>query len=256
MTTILETQIDLKLPLAGKVAIVTGSSRGIGQAIAERLASDGASVVVNYINGKEQADAVVRSIETKGGKAIALQADLGNLADIKRLFEQAIGHFGHLDILVNNAGIALSNPVASATEAEFDRTFAINAKGPFFAMQEATKHMQDGGRIISISTILTVVSRPNRAIYAASKAAVEQFSMTLAKEVGGRGITVNTISPGAVETEMMAASMPPQMKQMLIQNTPLGRLGQPQDIADVVAFLASEDGRWLTGQNIQATGGA
>jgi 3-oxoacyl-[acyl-carrier protein] reductase len=257
MISVSETQIDLKLPLAGKVAIVTGSSRGIGEAIAERLADDGAAVVVNYVNGKEQAAAVVRSIETSGGKAIAIQADLGNLADIKRLFEQTIGHFGRLDILVNNAGITLSNPLAEATEAEFDQTFAVNAKGPFFAMQEATKHMQDGGRIISISTILTVVSRPNRAIfYAASKAAVEQFSMTLAKELGGRGITVNTVSPGAVETEMMAASMPPQMKQMIAQQTPLGRLGQPQDIADVVAFLASKDGRWLTGQNIQATGGA
>jgi 3-oxoacyl-[acyl-carrier protein] reductase len=190
MTTIVETQTNRQLPLSGKVAIVTGASRGIGRAIAQRLGQDGASVIVNYVNGKEQAEAVIETIESDGnGKAIAIQADLGNLADIKRLFEQAIGHFGHLDILVNNAGIALSNPVADATEAEFDRTFAVNAKGPFFAMQEATKHMQDGGRIISISTILTVVSRPNRAIYAASKAAVEQFSMTLSKELGGRGIT-------------------------------------------------------------------
>jgi 3-oxoacyl-[acyl-carrier protein] reductase len=255
MISISETQIDMKLPLAGKVAIVTGASRGIGQAIAQRLAHDGAVVVVNYVQGKEQAEAVVRSIETSGGKAIAIQADLGNLADIQRLFEQTIGHCGRLDILVNNAGVILSNPIAVATEAEFDRVFAVNTKGAFFAMQEATKHLQDGGRIISISTSLTTNSRPTRGIYVASKAAVEQFTTTLAKELGGRGITVNTVSPGAVETEM-TAGLPPEMKQMIIQNTPLGRFGQPQDIANVVAFLASEDGRWLTGQNLQATGGS
>lgn len=257
MTTTAATQAAQIRPLVGKVAIVTGASRGIGQAIAERLGSDGASVVVNYVGSKEKAETVVRKIEAGGnGKAIAVQADLGNIADIKRLFEETFSHFGQLNILVNNAGIMLSNPVAEATEAEFNQTFAVNAKGPFFAMQEAAKRMQDNGRIVSISTILTVSSRPGRAIYAASKAAVEQFTMTLSKELGERGITVNTVSPGAVETEMMAAAMPPEMKKMIAQQTPLGRLGQPQDIADVVAFLASEDGRWLTGQNIHATGGA
>ncbi len=255
MTTIVEAQTNRQLPLSGKVAIVTGASRGIGRAIAQRLGQDGASVVVNYAIGKEQAEAVVSSIEAIGGKAIAIQADLGNLADIKRLFEQSLGHFGHLNILVNNAGIIISNPIAAITEAEFDRVFAVNTKGSFFAMQEATHHLQEGGRIISISTSLTTNSRPTRGIYVASKAAVEQFTTTLAKELGGRGITVNTVSPGAVETEM-TAGLPPEMKQMIIQNTPLGRFGQPQDIANVVAFLASEDGRWLTGQNIQATGGS
>lgn len=239
--------------LTGKVAIVTGASRGIGRAIAERLAADGASVVINYARSADEAQAVVKAIEEKGGLAVAVQANLSEIADIRRLFQETSDRFGKLDILVNNAGVASYKPIAEATEEDFDKTFALNAKGTFFCLQEAARRMAEGGRIVNISTAGTAMSSPGGSFYTGSKAAVEQFSKTLSKEIGDRGITVNVVSPGFTDTEMLAEN--PQFKEIGAKMSPLGRLGQPQDIADVVAFIVSEQGRWITGQNIEAGGG-
>ncbi|BAY50454.1 putative dehydrogenase/reductase (plasmid) [Scytonema sp. HK-05] len=240
-----------------KVAIVTGASRGIGRAIAERLGQQGAFVIVNYAGNKEKAQDVVRAIEAGGSaKAVAIQADMSRLADIHRLFEETVSIFGKLDILVNNAGLSIMKPLVDITEEEFDRLFAINARGVFFAMQEAVKRMSDNGRIVSITTGGTVMGAPGATAYSGSKAAIEGFSISLAKEVGQRGITVNTVIPGATDTDMFASVAPPEMKQMIAQMSPFGRIGQPGDVADVVMFVVSEEARWLTGQSIRATGGA
>lgn len=239
--------------LTGKVAIVTGASRGIGRAIAERLASDGASVVINYARSADEAQEVVKAIEEKGGLAVAVQANLSQIADIRRLFQETSDRFGKLDILVNNAGVASYKPIAEATEEDFDKTFALNAKGTFFCLQEAARRMANDGRIVNISTGGTAMGSPGGSFYTGSKAAVEQFSKALSKEIGDRGITVNVVSPGFTDTEMLANN--PQFKEMGAKMSPLGRLGQPQDIADVVAFLVSSQGRWITGQNIEAGGG-
>ena len=239
--------------LTGKIAIVTGASRGIGRAIAERLAQDGASVVINYARSADQAQSVVKSVEEKGGQALAVQADMSQVADINRLFQQTVDKFGKLDILVNNAGVAIYKPLAEATEEEFDSTFALNAKGTFFALQAASRYISDNGRIVNISTGGTILGSAGGSFYTGSKAAVEQFSKALAKEIGDRGITVNVVSPGFTDTEMLGEN--PQFKEMGSKMSPLGRLGQPEDIADVVAFLVSDQGRWITGQNIEAGGG-
>lgn len=243
--------------LFGKIAIVTGGSRGIGRAIAKRLAQDGASVVVNYAKSAEGAKQVVCAIEAEGGKALAIQADLSQVADIRRLFQKTLDNFGQLDILVNNA---VSNgafkPLAEVTEADFDMQFGLNTRGTFFALQEAARQIADGGRIINISTIGTVASSPSASVYTGSKAAVEQFTMALAKELGRRGVTVNAVSPGTTDTEGFREIAPPEIQAQAAHLSPLGRIGQPEDIADVVAFLASDQARWITGQNIHATGGA
>ena len=239
--------------LTGKVAIVTGASRGIGRAIAQRLAKDGASLVINYGRSADEAKELVSTIEADGGQALAVQADISQVADIRRLFQETLARFGKLDILINNAGVAIYKPLAEATEEDFDSTFALNAKGTFFALQEAVRHIADNGRIVSISTGGTVLGSAGGSFYSGSKAAVEQFTKALAKEIGDRGITVNVVSPGFTDTEMLAKN--PQFKEMGAKMSPLGRLGQPEDIADVVAFLVSEKGRWITGQNIEAGGG-
>lgn len=241
--------------LNGKVALVTGASRGIGRAIALTLGKHGASVVVNYAGSQDKAQEVVANIESKGGKAVAVQADMSRLEDVRRLFDETFARFGQLDILVNNAGASLMKPIVEITEEEFDKLFALNARGTFFALQEAAKRMADNGRVISITTAGTAVGAPGATAYAGSKSAVEGFSMSLSKELGNRGITVNTVLPGSTDTEMFAEAAPSEMKQAAA-DTPLGRMGQPKDIADVVMFLASEEARWLTGQSIRATGGA
>lgn len=240
--------------LTGKVAIVTGASRGIGRAIAERLTQDGISVVVNYAKSADKAKEVVSVIETKGGKALAVQADMSKVADVRRLFKQTIDRFGRLDILVNNAAVFWTKPLADVTEEEYDALYALNAKGPFFALQEATRLIKDGGRIVNISTDGTRLTFPGTAAYLGTKAALEQFTKVLAIELGGRGITVNTVSPGFTDTEMIA-NAEARFREMGAQMSPLGRLGKPEDIADVVAFVVGEQGRWLTGQNIHAGGG-
>lgn len=239
--------------LTGKVALVTGASRGIGRAIAERLARDGATVVVNYLRNADKAAEVVANITAAGGRAIAVQADVGRLADISRLFAETIERCDRLDVFVNNAALALFKPILETSPEEFDTIFDVNAKGAFFAMQEAARRMQNGGRIIYISSAATAMALSPLALYNASKAAMESCVRVLAKEVAGRNITVNTVSPGYTETDMLPAD--PEWRAMGARSAALGRLGQPKDIADVVGMIASTDAGWLTGQIIQAGGG-
>lgn len=242
--------------LEGKVAIITGASRGIGRAIAERLAQDGASVVISYAQSVDKAKEVVESVEAAGGKALAVQADVSKPPEIRRLFEQSVEHFGQLDILVNNAGTILYKPIAQVTEEEFDQIFAVNVKGTFFACQEATQRIADGGRIINLSSTTTALMMPTYGAYAATKGAVEQITRVLAKELGERGITVNAVSPGATDTELFGIGKTEEQKQRFAQVAALGRLGEVQDIADVVAFLVSDQARWISGQIIRVNGGA
>lgn len=237
--------------LSGKVAIVTGASSGIGRAIAERLADEGAIVVVNYNRSEEKAKEVVTVIQAKGGKALATQADMGQVADARRLVVDTVRQFNRLDILVNNAGKFMPKPLEQTTEEDFEGVIALNTKGPYFAMQEAARVLKDGGRIVNISTCGTRLSFPGATAYLGSKAALEQFSKGLAQELAPKGVTVNTVSPGFTETGMMTD----EYRQVGLQLTPLKRLGSPNDIADVVAFIVSEEARWLTGQTIQAGGG-
>ncbi len=241
--------------LSGKIAIVTGASRGIGRALALRLGHDGAAVAINYVNNAAGAEEVKAEIKTAGGDAIALQADVSKPADIQRLFDQAIEHFGRFDILVNNAGIRISKDVADIDEAEYDRLFAINVKGTFFACQQAARRLSEGGRIINISSAVTRMMLPGYSIYAASKGAVDQITRVLAKELGERKITVNAVAPGPVDTELFRDGKSDEQIQQMAQMAALGRIGQVEDIADAVAFLASDDARWITGQCIHVNGG-
>ncbi|NMG18255.1 SDR family oxidoreductase [Brasilonema bromeliae] len=242
-------------PLAGKIAIVTGSSRGIGRAIALKLAGNGASVVVNYAGNANKAQEVVTEIENLGVQAIALQADVSKVADIQRLFEQTIERFGKVDILVNNAGVNFYKPLIEVTEEDFDKIFAINVKGTYFACQQAAHHMADGGRIINFSSSTTAMILPTYSAYVGTKGAVEQITRVVAKELGGQGITVNVISPGPTDTELFREGKTEEQINRFSQMAALGRLGQVQDIADVVAFLASDEARWITGQNVRVNGG-
>jgi 3-oxoacyl-[acyl-carrier protein] reductase len=243
------------LSLQGKVAIVTGSSRGIGRGIAERLGHDGATVVVNYSGNEKEANSVVDGIIAAGGKGIAIQASLSKIEDIRRLFSETIQHFGQLDILVNNAGTGIVALIAEVTEEEYNKVFDLNVRGVLFALQEASKHMNQDGRIVNISSSTTIYPEPGMAVYAASKAAIKLFTGVMAKEVGNRGITVNTVMPGPTVPGMFG-SMPPEVQQQAAATSPFNRVGTPQDIADIVAFLVSEQARWLTGQEICANGGA
>jgi len=238
--------------LNGKVALVTGASRGIGKGIAERLAKDGASIVVNYTRNADEARKVVAGIEAMGVKAVAVQADVGKVSDVRRLFQETEKAFGQLDILINNAGIFWAKPMADVTEDEYDQIFAINTKGQFFAMQEAAKRMADDGRIVNISTGGTQLAFPGISAYGGSKLALEFFTKVAARELGARKITVNTVSPGYTETDMLTD---PNFRTIGIEASPLKRLGTPKDIADVVAFIVSEEAGWITGDTIQAGGG-
>ncbi|HEX6949565.1 MAG TPA: glucose 1-dehydrogenase [Nitrospira sp.] len=238
--------------LKGKVAVVTGASRGIGRGIAERLAKDGATIVVNYTKSAGVAEKVVSGIKGQGGNAMAVQADVSKVEDIKRLFQETKKVYGRLDILVNNAGIFWAKPILETTEEEYDQMFAVNAKGQFFALQEAAKHMAEGGRIVNISTGGTKRAFPGISAYGGSKSALEFFTKVAAKELGPKHITVNTVSPGYTETDMLSD---PQFRTTGIEASPLGRLGTPADIAKVVAFIVSDDGGWITGDTIQAGGG-
>jgi 3-oxoacyl-[acyl-carrier protein] reductase len=245
--------------LDGKVAIVTGASRGIGRAIAERFAQEGAAVLINYRTGESEANKVEEAIKRSGGQAMVLQADISRPSEVRELVSACVKRFGGLDILVNSAAAFLSKPVVDTTEQDFDSVFSLNARGAFFAMQEAVRVLPDGGRIINISSSATTVGFAGLAAYLGSKAALEQFTLVLANELGPRRITVNTVAAGPTETEMLASLLktwPAEAKAMLVQRTPIGRIGEPRDIADVVAFLASEEARWITGQFIRADGGA
>lgn len=241
--------------LIGKVAIVTGASRGIGRGIAERLAQDGATVVVNYSGSEQEAKQVVEAILSQGGKASALQANFSLIDDSRRLFQEVSDLYGQLDILVNNAGTGIVAAISDVTEADYNKVFDLNVRGVLFAMQEAAKRMNNGGRIINISSTTTIHPESGMAVYAASKAAIKLFTAVMAKEVGERGITVNTVMPGPTIPGMFG-NMPPEVQQQAAASSPFNRVGTPQDIADIVAFLASEEARWLTGQDICANGGA
>ena len=241
--------------LSGKVALVTGAARGIGRAIAMRLAADGAAVVVNYAGSADQARDAVTRIEQAGGKAVAVQADVSRVADVARLFDATLEKFGRLNILVNNAGVMFTKPVAEVGEEEFDRIFDVNVKGTFFCCREAAKRMADGGRIVNFSSSTTALMLPGYAAYVATKGAVEQLSHVLAKELGGRGITVNVVSPGPTDTELFGQGKTEEQKQTFARMAALGRLGRPEDIAAVVAMLAGPDAGWVTGQNLRANGG-
>ena len=244
--------------LHGKVALITGASRGIGRACALRLAADGASVVVNYVRDADAAAATVATITAAGGQALAVQADIALRDDIRRLFHTGVEHFGGLDILVANAGHAVFKPLEEITEQDFDATYAVNARGTFFCLQEALRYMAEGGRIVCISTIGTVLNLPGGACYFGSKAAVEQFCRVAAREVAARGITINTVSPGFIETDMLRAVLADgeaDAAAALVAMTPLARLGAGRDIAGAVAFLVGPDGAWMTRQNLAVDGG-
>jgi 3-oxoacyl-[acyl-carrier protein] reductase len=247
-------QMDAK-KLSGKIALVTGSSRGIGRAIALRLSRDGAAVAINYISDANSAEATAAEIQAAGSAAVALQADVSKPEDIQKLFDQTIEQFGQLDVLVNNAGIRISKNIVDIDEAEYDRLFAINVKGTFFACQQAARRLTEGGRIINLSSAVTRMMLPGYSIYAASKGAVDQITRVLAKELGPRNITVNAIAPGPVDTELFRDGKSEELIQQMAQMAALGRIGEVQDIADAVAFLAGDDARWITGQSIHVNGG-
>lgn len=235
----------------GKTAIVTGSSRGIGRAIAERLADDGAGVVINYLENESRAREVVDEIEAKGAKAIAVQADVSNPVDIRRLFDEAEAAFGRPDIVVANAATAIIKPLVEATEQDYDRVFDTNTKGVFFILQEAAKRLRDNGHIVVTSTGGTKMFFGQTSLYLGSKGAVEQFVRVLSRELGPRNITVNAISPGFTDTELL----PDRDRVVAAGMSPFGRIGTPQEVAEVAAFLASDAARWVTGQNVGAGGG-
>ncbi len=246
--------------LAGKVAIVTGASKGIGAAIAKNLADEGAAVVVNYASSKEGAERVAAEITAKGGKAVAVQADIAKKADIERLFAETRKAFGRLDVLVNNAGIYEFAPLAEVTPEHFHRMFDLNVLGLILATQEAVKYFgSEGGSVVNISSVVSTAAPPNVSVYSATKAAVDAVTKSLAKELAARKIRVNSINPGMVETEgttsagIVAANS--DFQRETVARTPLGRIGQPQDIAPAAVFLASPESAWVTGETLFISGG-
>lgn len=241
----------MSLPFRGKSALVTGSSRGIGRAIAERLAADGAAVVINYARNKQPAQATVNRILEQGGKAVAIGADISKPAEVRRMFSEAENAIGRLDIVVANAGVHIEKSLIENSEADYDYIFDINVKGVFFTLQEAARRVRDGGRIVVVSTGGTKMHFANMSLYLGSKGAIEQFARSLSVELGPRNITVNILSPGFTDTDML----PEQYREYGASMSPFKRVGAPQDVADVAMFLASDAARWITGQNVQAGGG-
>ncbi|MCF1505874.1 SDR family oxidoreductase [Afifella sp. H1R] len=238
-----------------RVAIVTGASKGIGAAIARRLASDGAAVIVNYAHSRASAERLVGDIEGAGGKALAVQADVASAEGLQSLFDAAEQAFGQADILVNNAGIMELAPIADVSDEAFERQIAINLGGVVRGMREGARRLRDGGRIISFSSSVVGLYQPSYGIYAATKAATEALTHILAKELGQRAITVNAVAPGPVETELFTRGKSDDQIAAIARMNPLGRLGRPEDIADVVSFLAGPDSGWVNGQVIRANGG-
>lgn len=240
--------------LNNKIALVTGASRGIGAEIATQLANAGAKVIVNYANGKETAEQVVTAIKEQGGDAIALQADVSNANAVKQLFDDAIGHFGKIDVLVNNAGIMITKLIKDTTDEDFSRQFDINVKGTFNTLREAATRLADNGSVINFSSSTTRLMMPTYGSYVATKGAVEQLTRVFAKEVGARGINVNAILPGPTNTELFTKGKPQEVIDRLAALNAFNRLGEPADIAKIVAFLASDDAKWMSGQIIGANG--
>ena len=238
-----------------KVALVTGASRGIGAAVAERLARDGFTVVVNYAGSQAPAEALVRKIEAAGGRALAAPGDVANPDAVRRMFDAAEAAFGGIDVLVNNAGIMTLATLAQSDDALFDRQVAVNLKGSFNTMREAARRLRDGGRIINFSSSVVGLLQPTYGVYAATKAAIEAMTSVLSKEMRGRGITVNAVAPGPTATNLFFDGKSPEMIERLAKLAPLERLGKPDDIAAAVAFLAGPDGAWINGQTLRANGG-
>jgi 3-oxoacyl-[acyl-carrier protein] reductase len=244
--------------LKGKIAVVTGASKGIGAGIAKGFGAEGAAVVVNYATSREGADRVVAEIKAAGGKAIAVQGDMSKEADVGRLFAETRQAFGAVDVLVNNAGVYQFEPIEAVTETEFHREFNINVLGPILAIREAVKHFgPNGGSVINMSSVASEMVVPNAVVYSATKSAVDAVTRVLSKELGARKIRVNTIAPGGVETEgtHSAGVVGSDFQKQMVAQTPLGRFGQPEDISKVAIFLASDESSWLTGERITASGG-
>ena len=238
-----------------KVALVTGASRGIGAAIAERLAAEGFTVLVNYSRGAAEAEALVQKIQQAGGNAISAQADVSDAAAVRKMFDSGEQAFGGIDVLVNNAGIMTLSAMAEFDDAAFDRLVDINLKGTFNTLREAAKRLRNGGRVINFSSSVVGLYQPTYGVYAATKAAVEAMSKVLTKELRGREITVNVIAPGPTATDLFLDGKSPQLVEHIAKLAPLERLGQPADIAASVAFLAGPDGAWVNGQTIKVNGG-
>lgn len=238
-----------------KVALVTGASGGIGGETAKRLARDGFTVIVNYAGGAAPAEAVVREIEAAGGRAITAQADVADPAAVRRLFDHAQAAFGGIDVLVNNAGIMKLASLADTDDALFEQTIAVNLRGVFNTLREAARRLRDGGRIINLSSSVVGLRPETYGVYAASKAAVETLGQILAKELRGRNITVNAIAPGPTATKLFLDGKPAELVERLAKAAPLERLGQPEDIAATIAFLAGPDGAWVNGQVLRVNGG-
>ncbi len=241
--------------LAGKTALITGSSRGIGREIALKLSAMGAAVTINYLKNKAAAESVCNLITAQGSKAIAIQANVEQVKEIEKLFDQTIDAFGAIDILVNNAGFLLSKKIEEVSEEEYDAIFACNVKSVFFACQQAAKKLNYGGRIINISSTVTRVMLPLYGPYAATKGAVDQITRVLARELGHKEITVNAISPGPTDTELFREGKSAEQIQMMANMSAFGRIGTPEDIAGAVALLVKNDAQWITGQNIFVNGG-
>jgi 3-oxoacyl-[acyl-carrier protein] reductase len=243
--------------LTGKVAVVTGASKGIGAAIAKSLAAEGASVVVNYASSKAGADTVIAAITAAGGKAIAVHGDVSKAAEAQAIIEAAVKNFGRLDILVNNSGVYELAPIEAITEEHFHRHFNINVLGLLLATQAAVKYLGEGGSIVNIGSVVSRITPPSSAVYSGTKGAVDAITGVLSRELGPKKIRVNTISPGVVETEGTHSGgfIGSEFEKVAIAQTPLGRIGQPGDIASIAVFLASQDSAWLTGEQLIASGG-
>lgn len=243
--------------LAGKVAVVTGASKGIGAAIAKALAKEGASIVVNFASSESTAAAVVDAIIKAGGKAVAVRGDVSKVADANGIIDAAVSHFGRIDILVNNSGVYELAPLEGVTEEHFHRHFNINVLGLLLVTQAATKHLAEGASIINLGSVVSHVTPASSAVYTGTKGAVAAITGVLARELGPRKIRVNSVNPGIVETEGTHAAgiISSDFESWAVSQTPLGRVGQPGDIADVVTFLASDDSRWITGEQLIASGG-
>ncbi|MFM0070657.1 SDR family oxidoreductase [Paraburkholderia sediminicola] len=238
-----------------QVAIVTGASRGIGAAVAQRLAKDGFAVAVNYASSSTEADALVAELTAAGTKAIAVKADVSNADDVRRMFETTEQRLGKVDVLVNNAGVLKTLPLADTSDALYDQTFDINVRGTFNTLREAAARMNDGGRIVNFSSTTLALNMPGYAIYNGTKAAVEAFTHVFAKELRGRNITVNAVAPGPIATSLFLDGKTEEQIQTFAKMPPLQRLGQPDDIASVVSFLAGPDAGWVNGQILRANGG-
>ncbi len=240
--------------MKGKTALITGASRGIGRAVATELARRGAAVAVNYLCSEDEVLDLLDIVKKNGGTAHAFKADIGRVREVENLFDQVINHFGGIDILVNNAGIMINTSIDQVTEEEFDRVFDINVKGLFFCCQQAARKMNRGGRIINMGTSVTRVMLPLYGTYAASKGAVEQLTRVLAKELGPKNITVNTVSPGPTDTELFRKGKNEEQVASLAKMSAFNRIGQPEDIARTVAMICSDDASWVSGQTVFANG--